>query len=101
MMDAMFEMVMKYGLGAVIAIFMIWNQRKDYNSVSDRLEVIEDYCRHGLMDLVKNTNEALVKSTDVIHENNKIIQENQEVIKENQEAIRFALTDRGKKNAQG
>jgi hypothetical protein len=56
----------EYSPWAAVAIYMIWQQRKDYKGVCTRLNEVEDYCKTTLAGLVERTIDVIDKNNDVI-----------------------------------
>jgi len=66
MQDMVETALTQYGPFAAIAIYLIWQTRKDYQGVCRRLNAVEDWQKNFLCDI-------LVQNTKAIECNNNII----------------------------
>jgi len=65
-MEAILIKVADYGPIAVIAVFLIWKQAKDYAGVCKRLNEVEDYVKAQLSSLVERNIQAIDRNTVAI-----------------------------------
>jgi hypothetical protein len=80
-MDALLEIVKEYGIYAGVAIYLIYQTRKDYKFVCGRLNEVEDFCRDRLMQTVTHTGEVVERATEAIERNTKVLEDHQEIMK--------------------
>jgi len=64
------EELMKEAIGngpyAVIAIYLIWQGRKDYAGVCSRLNKVEDYCKNTLHKQLERASTAIERCNGLI-----------------------------------
>jgi len=65
-METILIKVADYGPIAVIAVFLIWKQAKDYAGVCKRLNEVEDYVKAQLSSLVERNIQAIDRNTVAI-----------------------------------
>ena len=53
------SIIKEYGVFAALTVFLVWKQSRDYTGVCRRLNLVEDYVKNTLVDLVKETTKAL------------------------------------------
>ena len=70
-MEALTELIQQYGIFAGMTIYFIWQTRKDYKGVCERLNSVEDYVKNTLVSLVSETKAVLEDAIDTIKEENK------------------------------
>lgn len=71
-MEQLLIKVADYGPIAVIAVFLIWKQAKDYAGVCSRLNQVEDYVKAQLSTLVERNIQAIDRNTVAISQCEKI-----------------------------
>jgi hypothetical protein len=65
-MNEWVEILTKFGFPTMVAIYLLWQNKKDKDAISARMNDLEEFCRNDL----KEISEA---STTVIAENNEIL----------------------------
>ena len=65
-MEQLLIKIADYGPIAVIAVFLIWKQAKDYAGVCARLNQVEDYVKTQLSTLVERNIQAIDRNTVAI-----------------------------------
>ena len=60
------ELIKEYGIWAGLTVYFIYQSRKDYSKVCERLNLLEDYVKHTLMELVKECNSQLEKNNEFL-----------------------------------
>jgi hypothetical protein len=65
-MEVLLELIKVNGLPAGLLIYLIWNNRKDYTGVCDRLNAVEDYVKATLVGLVEKTTKTIDKNSAII-----------------------------------
>tara|TARA_R110002074_G_scaffold88538_2_gene195061 strand:+ start:2143 stop:2355 length:213 start_codon:yes stop_codon:yes gene_type:complete len=67
-MEALTELIQQYGIFSGISIYFIYQTRKDYKAVCDRLNTVEDYVKNTLVGLVSETKSVLEDAIDTLKE---------------------------------
>ena len=71
----LFEKMFEYGPLAVITLYLIWKQERNYKGVCDRLNHVEDYCKDTLSALVIKSLEVIDRNTDALRHCKKKLEE--------------------------
>ncbi len=64
--DQLLQLVVNNGPFAMITVYLIWQGRKDYQGVCQRLNDVEDYCKTTLGEQLERSTKALEKNAEVI-----------------------------------
>tara|TARA_R110002020_G_scaffold175493_1_gene367404 strand:+ start:20171 stop:20428 length:258 start_codon:yes stop_codon:yes gene_type:complete len=67
------EILGKFGFPAAVALYLLWQTRKDKDALEKRLDGVEKFCREDLKQIAED-------STKVIAENNELIINNRKVL---------------------
>lgn len=65
-MEFLVEVLKTNGVIAVIAVYMIFQSRKDYKGVCERLNEVEDYVKVKLFNMIKTTTEVIDRNSNIL-----------------------------------
>ena len=65
-MDLLIEVLKTNGVIAVIAVYMIFQSRKDYKGVCERLNEVEDYVKVKLFNMIRVTTQVIDRNSNII-----------------------------------
>jgi len=67
-MDAILQTAAQWGVFPALAIFLIWQQRKDNDRLSEKLQDVEVFCRTSLLTQLNETSRVVEANTEAMRQ---------------------------------
>lgn len=67
-MDNWIEVIGKVGFPIAVALYLLWQSRKDKEALEKRFNTLEEFCRNDLKKISEESSQVIKENTEVLNQ---------------------------------